>query len=62
MFSAVIGSESIIEPTIFSVYDLLSASDDASVKLWNLESKSCIRIFMAHTDGINCLAVTRNCR
>ena len=42
------------------VPNVLSASQDASIKLWNIESGVCERTLLGHTSAILCLALTVN--
>ena len=39
---------------------ILSASDDRTVKLWNHETDECVRTFQGHLDDVLCIEISRD--
>lgn len=42
------------------IYQLFSGSDDASVRVWNLESKKCVAVLEKHFSPVTSLALSED--
>ncbi|KAI9293252.1 WD40 repeat-like protein [Neoconidiobolus thromboides FSU 785] len=47
-------TDSVTKVRVFKETFLLSSSDDGTVRLWNIETLECIRVFQGHTSSVTC--------